>query len=77
MIEIVSPGTKDKRGANRNFVEKTVDFIEAGVHVFVIDLFLTPQLHVRVPLETTYEATWNVLPQQLRSAVMTGNLPMT
>jgi len=26
-------------------------------------LFLTPHLHVKVPLELTYGATWNVLPQ--------------
>ena len=137
IIEIVSPGNKDKRGAIRNFVEKTIDFIQAGVHVLIVDLFpptvrdpkglhkliwdeiedqpfelppgldrllmsyqagrekvayieplaigdtmpdmplfLTPNLHVKVPLETTYGATWNVLPVQLRSAVTTGNLPM-
>ena len=136
VIEIVSPGNKDKRGAIRNFVDKTVEFIEAGVHVLVVDLFpptvrdpkglhkliwdeiedqpfelpdgldrllmsyqagrekvayieplaigdtmpdmplfLTPHLHVKVPLEATYEATWNVLPQQLRMAVTTGELP--
>ena len=136
IIEIVSPGNKDKRGAIRSFVEKTVDFIQAGVHVLIVDLFpptvrdpkglhkliwdeiedqpfelppgldrllmsyqagrekvayieplaigdimpdmplfLTPHLHVKVPLETTYEATWNVLPQQLRTAVTTGELP--
>jgi len=137
IIEIVSPENKDKRGAIRSFVEKTIDFIQAGVHVLIVDLFpptvrdpkglhkliwdeiedqpfelppgldrllmsyqagrekvayieplaigdtmpdmplfLTPNLHVKVPLETTYGATWNVLPVQLRSAVTTGNLPM-
>ncbi len=136
VIEIVSPGNKDKRGAIRSFVDKTVDFIEAGVHVLIVDLFpptvrdpkglhkliwdeiedqpfelppgldrllmsyqagrekvayieplaigdimpdmplfLTPHLHVKVPLEATHEATWNVLPQQLRTAVTTGELP--
>ena len=39
VIEIVSPGNKDSRGALRHFVEKTADFIEAGIHVLVIDLF--------------------------------------
>jgi hypothetical protein len=137
VIEIVAPGNKDRRGSIRNFVEKTVEFIESGVHVLVIDLFpptvrdpkglhkliwdeiedqpfelpagldrllmsynagrekvayieplavgdsmldmplfLTPELHVKVPLETTYNATWNMLPQQLRLAVTTGKLPM-
>ena len=137
VIEIVSPGNKDKRTAVRKFVEKTVEFIEAGVHVLVVDLFpptvrdpkglhkliwdeieeqpfelpqgldrllmsyqagrenvayieplaigdtmpdmplfLTPELHVKIPLETTYEATWNALPQQLQTAVTTGKLPI-
>lgn len=136
VIEIVSPGNKDKRGAIRNFVEKTVEFIEAGVHVLIVDLFpptvrdpkglhkliwdeitdqpfelppgldrllmsyqagrekvayieplalgdtmpdmplfLTPHVHIKVPLETTYTTTWNALPEQLRTAVTTGNIP--
>jgi hypothetical protein len=39
VIEIVSPGNKDSRGALRHFAEKTADFIQAGIHVLVIDLF--------------------------------------
>jgi hypothetical protein len=39
VIEIISPGNKDSRGAMRHFVEKTADFIQAGIHVLVIDLF--------------------------------------
>jgi hypothetical protein len=39
MIEIVSPGNKDSRHRLRSFVEKTVEFIQNGVHVLVIDLF--------------------------------------
>lgn len=38
VIEIVSPGNKDSRFAVRQFVEKTIDFLHAGVHVLVIDL---------------------------------------
>jgi hypothetical protein len=42
-------------------------------------LFLTrnrPQnLHVKVPLEQTYQATWDATPQALRIAVETGELP--
>jgi hypothetical protein len=42
-------------------------------------LFLTrdqPQnLHVIVPLESTYQATWDATPQPFRSAVETGQLP--
>jgi hypothetical protein len=35
IIEIVSPGNKD----SSSFVKKTVEFLRAGVHVLVIDLF--------------------------------------
>jgi hypothetical protein len=39
MIEIVSPGNKDRASAVESFVQKAVDFIEAGIHLQVIDLF--------------------------------------
>ncbi len=39
VIEIVSPGNKDSRAALRAFLEKASLFIQAGVHLLVIDLF--------------------------------------
>ena len=39
VIEVVSPGNKDCRASLREFVEKTVDFMRAGIHVLVVDLF--------------------------------------
>jgi len=39
VIEIVSPGNKNSRAAVRDFVEKTMEFLKAGVHVLVVDLF--------------------------------------
>jgi hypothetical protein len=39
VIEIVSPGNKNSRAAVRDFVEKTMKFLTAGVHVLVVDLF--------------------------------------
>jgi hypothetical protein len=39
MIEIVSPGNKDRASAVESFVQKAVDVIEAGIHLQVIDLF--------------------------------------
>jgi len=39
VIEIVSPGNKDSRAALRDFVDKIVDFLRAGIHVLVVDLF--------------------------------------
>lgn len=39
VIEIMSPGNKDSKRALREFVDKTVDFLRAGIHVLIIDLF--------------------------------------
>lgn len=39
VIEIVSPGNKDSRAALREFVEKTISFLRAGIHVMIVDLF--------------------------------------
>ena len=39
VIEIVSPGNKDSRAELRDFVRKSVAFVQAGVHVLVVDLF--------------------------------------
>lgn len=38
-------------------------------------LFLTNDVHVMVPLEPTYLATWDACPEELRIAVETGVLP--
>lgn len=39
VIEIVSPGNKSSRRSLEAFVRETVDFLERGVHVLVVDLF--------------------------------------
>jgi hypothetical protein len=39
VIEIVSPGNKGSRHALRAFVTKAVDYLNAGVHLLVLDLF--------------------------------------
>ena len=136
VIEIMSPGNKDSRSALRDFVEKSLGFLRAGIHLLVIDVFppsprdpfgihkaiwdeileedfefppgkdrilvsyeatretvafiepiavgdelpdmpvfLTHELHANVPLEPTYQATWNAQPEELRMAVETGVLP--
>src|SRR5262249_30894457 len=36
LIEIVSPGNKATRHALRAFVEKAVEFLEAGIHLLVL-----------------------------------------
>ena len=39
VIEIVSPGNKSSKNALKSFVTKSVDLLEHGVHLLVIDLF--------------------------------------
>ena len=39
LVEIVSPGNKASRYALRSFVEKAVEFLEAGIHLLILDLF--------------------------------------
>jgi hypothetical protein len=39
ILEIVSPGNKDSRHAIRAFARKAVQFLQAGVHLLIVDLF--------------------------------------
>jgi hypothetical protein len=39
ILEIVSPGNKDSRHALRTFARKAVEFLHAGVHLLIVDLF--------------------------------------
>jgi hypothetical protein len=39
VIEIVSPGNKDSKHAVRSFARKAVAFLDAGIHLLIIDLF--------------------------------------
>ena len=39
VIEIVSPGNKDSKRAFREILDKSLEFIHAGIHLLVIDLF--------------------------------------
>jgi hypothetical protein len=39
VIEIVSPGNKDSKHAVRSFARKAVDFLLAGIHLLIVDLF--------------------------------------
>jgi hypothetical protein len=39
ILEIVSPGNKDSRHALSSFTRKAVEFLLAGVHLLIVDLF--------------------------------------
>lgn len=83
VIEVVSPGNKDCRASLREFVDKTVDYLRAGIHVLVVDLFPpTPRdplgIHQAIWdefVESTYAAAWDASPIELRTAVETGVMP--
>jgi hypothetical protein len=136
IIEIMSPGNKDSRAALRDFVDKTIGFLRAGIHLLIVDLFppsprdpagmhqvlwnelheedfrfppgkdrilasyemgrertayvepiavgdvlpdmplfLATGMHIKVPLETTYQDTWQASPEEMRLAVETGVMP--
>lgn len=39
VIELVSPGNKDSRHAIRSFARKAAEFLHAGIHLLIVDLF--------------------------------------
>jgi Protein of unknown function (DUF4058) len=39
ILEIVSPGNKESRHAIRAFARKAIQFLEAGIHLLIVDLF--------------------------------------
>lgn len=39
IVEVVSPGNKDSEHAARSFARKAVEFLQAGVHLLIVDLF--------------------------------------
>ncbi|HEY3789124.1 MAG TPA: DUF4058 family protein [Urbifossiella sp.] len=39
VIEIVSPGNKDSGHAVKSFVREAVEFLNAGIHLLIVDLF--------------------------------------
>ena len=52
-----------------------VEPVAVGDDLPEMSLFLVPGIHIRVPLEATYRATWDSAPEELRMAVETGTLP--
>lgn len=54
-----------------------VEPITVGDRLPDMALFLATGMHVRVPLERTYQSTWESSPEELRIAVETGVMPET
>ena len=72
------PAGKDRILASYQAGDDQTAYIEpigAGDKLPDMPLFLTESLHIPVPLEATYQATWEATPEELRHAVETGVLP--
>ena len=74
------PPGKDRTLVSYEVGDERVAYIETltvGDALPDMPLFLSAELnlHVPVPLEATYEATWAVTPEPFRVAVETGELP--
>jgi hypothetical protein len=52
-----------------------VEPITVGDAMPDMPLFLTPGMHILVPLESTYRTAWAASPEELRTAIETGVLP--
>ena len=61
VIEIVSPGNKDRAHSVNQFVEKVRDFLRKGVHVLFVDLF-PPGAHDPHGLHTAVWSVWTDTP---------------
>ncbi len=72
------PPGKDRILASYQTGEEQAAYVEpvgVGDPLPSMPLFLTSQFHIQVPLEPTYQATWDASPAELRQAVETGVLP--
>ena len=52
-----------------------IEPVAVGDELPDMPLFLTNSLHIQVPLEPTYRATWEASPEELRTAVELGVMP--
>ncbi len=72
------PPGKDRLLASYKGGDERTAYVEPiglGAAMRDMPLFLSRELHVMVPLEPTYQATWEALPRELRQAVETGVMP--
>ena len=74
VIEIISPGNKDSRYAIRAFARKAVDFLQAGIHLLIVDLFPPHQQNqIRYQLADTLQGV--ISQRLLRRADIAGRIP--
>ena len=76
--DFIFPPGKDRILASYEAGEERTAYVEpvgVGDELPAMPLFLASGVHVSVPLEATYQQTWEASPQELRTAVETGVLP--
>lgn len=76
--DFVFPEGKDRLLVSYQTGDEKVAYLEpvtVGDGLPDMPLVLTESLHVRVPLETTYQATWAACTEEYREAVETGVMP--
>ena len=72
------PPGKDRILASYVTDDERVAYVEpiaVGDRMPDMPLFLASGMHIRVPLESTYMATWDASPEEMRLAVETGVMP--
>jgi len=72
------PAGQDRLLASYQAGREKVAYLEplsVGDPMPAMPLFLTTDVHVKVPLEATYQTAWEALPGELQSAVTTGKMP--
>lgn len=76
--DFVFPEAKDRILASYESAGERVAYVEpitVGDELPDMPLFLASEAHVLVPLEATYRRAWELSPEALREAVVTGVLP--
>jgi hypothetical protein len=74
-----APASKDRLLVSYDMDRERVAYIEpvgVGDQLPSMPLYLVREYYVRVPLEETYMSTWVASPEELRTAVETGVMPM-
>ncbi|HLW66378.1 MAG TPA: DUF4058 family protein [Gemmataceae bacterium] len=76
--DFVFPKGKDRILASYEAGGEKVAYVEpvaVGDSLPDMPLFLATGMHIKVPLESTYQSTWNATPEEMRTAVETGIMP--
>jgi hypothetical protein len=72
------PPGKDRILASYQTGRERAAYVEPiGVGEIMPDmpLFLASELHIKVPLDLTYQTVWEATPEEMKAAVATGVLP--